>query len=91
MRRVVLATMGCAALVMVCCLMVLSSAKAAEPAGKPSVALFSEGFEDSRLLQRGWYDGDKFAISAKEPFGGRGCIEYHWKAGTTSPDSSSGR
>src|SRR5688572_6523141 len=31
--------------------------------------LFRESFDDPRLLQRGWYDGDKFTISAKEPKG----------------------
>ncbi len=90
MRRMVVATMVCAALATVCCLAVLAAAKGAERAAEPPAALFSEAFEDSRLLQRGWYDGDKFTISDKEPFAGRGCIEYHWKAGTTSPDSSSG-
>jgi hypothetical protein len=90
MRRVVLAALGCAALAMPCCCAVLSSAQAAEPAGQPSAALFREGFDDPNLLQRGWYDGDRFTISAKEPFAGKGCLEYHWKAGATSPDSSSG-
>jgi hypothetical protein len=52
--------------------------------------LFSEGFEDARLLERGWYDGDRFAISAADVRAGKGCIEYHWKARTTNPDSSSG-
>jgi hypothetical protein len=66
------------------------AAKAAEPPGRPGETLFSEGFEDARLLQRGWYDGSKFTISEKEPFAGKGCIEYRWKAGTTTPASSSG-
>ena len=91
MRRVGLMMIVCVALAMPCGLAPLSSAQAPEPAREPSAVLFREAFEDSRLLQRGWYDGDRFTISAKEPFAGKGCIEYHWKAGTTSPDSSSGR
>jgi len=51
---------------MVCGLAVLSAAKAAEPATQPPTALFREGFEDSRLLQRGWYDGGRFTISGQE-------------------------
>ncbi|MEX2138854.1 MAG: prenyltransferase/squalene oxidase repeat-containing protein, partial [Pirellulales bacterium] len=52
--------------------------------------LFREGFDDARLAQRGWYDGDRFAISAEGAHAGKGCIEYHWKADSTRPDSSSG-
>jgi hypothetical protein len=59
-------------------------------AGKPPAELFREGFDDARLLERGWYDGRTFAISAAEPFAGNGCIEYRWKADTTTPASSSG-
>lgn len=51
---------------------------------------FSESFDDADLLDRGWYDGSKFKISTENPYAGKGCIEYHWKAGTTSPDTSSG-
>ena len=62
-----------------------------EPSGRrvPQL-LFSEGFDDAQLLERGWYDGDRFAISAQGARAGKGCIEYHWKAGGTTPDSSSG-
>ena len=52
--------------------------------------MFSEGFDDANLLKRGWYDGDRFAISDTNPYAGKGCIEYHWKAGGTTPASSSG-
>ena len=55
-----------------------------------AAVLFSETFDDPRLLERGWYDGTKFTISDKEPFAGQGCIEYRWNAGTTTPASSSG-
>lgn len=64
-------------------------ASAQAPIDKDPSILFREGFDDGRLLQRGWYDGRRFKIS-DEAYAGSGCIEYHWKADTTSPDSSSG-
>ena len=45
--------------------------------------LFSEDFENDQLSKRGWYDGDRFKIV-------EGALEYHWKEGGTTPDSSSG-
>ena len=66
-----------------------SSATAADPPDKPTGVLFREGFDDPRLPRRGWYDGDKFAISETRPYAGKGCIEYRWKADTTTPDGSS--
>jgi len=51
---------------------------------------FSENYEDSDLHSRDWYDGGKFEITKKNPYAGKGCIEYRWKAKTTSPVSSSG-
>lgn len=94
MRRLALAPMVCATLGLLRCFPVAPyaqpAAKAAEPPGKSGEALFGEGFEDARLLQRGWYDGNKFTISEKEPFAGKGCIKFRWKAGATTPASSSG-
>jgi hypothetical protein len=78
------------------CLTALSLAALAPPAAaappdvEPAGLLFQESFEDDRLLQRGWYDGSRFAISAARPYAGRGCIEYRWNAGGTTPASSSG-
>ena len=46
-------------------------------------ALFSEDFGNDQLLKRGWYDGDRFKIT-------EGALEYRWKAGGTTPESSSG-
>jgi hypothetical protein len=64
------------------------------PARKPSQAkvrvLFEEGFEDARLVERGWYDGDRFRIADTGAFAGKGSIEYHWPDGGTVPDTSSG-
>jgi len=94
MRRFILARTLCATGGLLCCFTVMPfnrpSATAAELAEKPSGVLFRESFDDPRLSQRGWYDGSTFAISEKEPYAGKGCIEYRWTAGTTTPASSSG-
>jgi hypothetical protein len=82
-RTAVCATLG----VIGWCAFGAGGALAAEPA--PSV-LFAEHFDDAQLLRRGWYDGNKFTISDRQPFSGRGCVEYAWKAGGTTPVSSSG-
>jgi hypothetical protein len=94
MMRWFLAVTFCAMVGLYCCLTLLPSAQppatAAAPAPKPPAVLFSESFDDPRLLQRGWYDGDRFAISRTQPYAGAGCIEYGWKAGMTIPATSSG-
>ena len=51
--------------------------------------LFRESFDDARLPERGWYDGQTFAISREGARAGTGCIAYPWKPGTTTPDRSS--
>ncbi len=51
---------------------------------------FSESYEDGDLHSRGWYDGNKFKITEKDTYAGKGCIEYHWQAEGTTPVSSSG-
>lgn len=62
----------------------------AADAAPPAAVLFSEAFDDAELLKRGWYDGDRLQISTNDPFAGSGCIEYRWRARTTTPESSSG-
>ncbi len=66
------------------------SASRSDLVDKPAAVLFSESFDDPRLLDRGWYDGTKFSISETQPFAGKGSIEYTWKTGGTQPSSSSG-
>lgn len=56
---------------------VVRSARAAEP--EIPGLLFSESFDDSNLLQRGWYDGDRFKIVRRGAYAGTGCIEYGWE------------
>ena len=63
---------------------------AAESTDRATGVLFGETFDDARLTERGWYDGRTFAISREGTRAGGGCIEYHWKPGTTTPERSSG-
>jgi predicted amidohydrolase len=65
----------------------ISSVAAGGPTERAAGLLFREEFDDAWLPERGWYDGQTFAISRG---GGRagGCIEYHWKPGTTTPERS---
>lgn len=58
-------------------------------ADEPAI-LISEAFDDADLLQRGWYDGQRFRISAEHTFSGTGCLEYAWAERSTTPASSSG-
>ncbi len=66
-----------------------SAQPAAEPVETTPGVLFREGFDDTQLRKREWYDGDRFAITDTQPYAGKGCIEYRWKADTTTPASSS--
>jgi hypothetical protein len=56
-------------------------ASAAPPPPKPALdteVLFSETFDDDKLLARGWYDGNRFSIVPRDPAEGKACLEYHW-------------
>ena len=53
----------------------------AEPTDQAGGILFRESFDDARLLDRGWYDGQTFAITPEGAFAGKGCIAYRWKRG----------
>jgi len=65
-----------------------ASARAEEPDEAP--IFFREAFDDDGLLERGFYDGERFAISADRAFEGAGSLEYRWRAGATNPHNSSG-
>jgi len=67
-----------------------AGALATERDGDSKAILFSESFDDSQLLKRGFYDGRNFVIDDKRPFKGKGCIEFHWKERGTTPAYSSG-
>jgi hypothetical protein len=77
----------CAAL---CGAAAFGAALAADPPAAPPTVLVSESFDDARLLERGWYDGDNFVIRAAEPWAGQGAIEFTWKEGGTKPAASTG-
>ncbi|MCA9123812.1 MAG: hypothetical protein KDB11_26725 [Planctomycetales bacterium] len=62
MRPCVVVIAGC--LILWSC---LGHAGAAEPLEETPVVLFRESFDDSQLLKRGWYDGNRFTISTKQP------------------------
>src|SRR3954451_20386234 len=83
-RTTTAAVLGMAALLWATATEVLAVDSVDEVAG----VLFREGFDDAQLLERGWYDGRNIAISRRGPHAGGGCIEYHWKPGTTTPDGS---
>lgn len=68
----------------------LAGESASPPPASPPALLFSESFDDARLLERKWYDGDTFVLSDREPWAGAASIEYAWKEGATKPCSSSG-
>ena len=50
---------------------------------------FAEGFEDTRLMSRGWYDGDRFVLS-DDAVAGKHAIQYHFAKGKLTPSDSSG-
>jgi hypothetical protein len=78
---ILLATMSCRVL--------LPSAGADD---QPAGVLFSEAFDNARIFDRGWYDGDatKFHIAREGTHSGAGCVAFHWKADKT-PDFSGSR
>jgi hypothetical protein len=51
--------------------------------------LFGEGFEDTKLASRGWYDGDRFTLGDDAAVG-KHAIRYHCPGGKPSPSDSSG-
>lgn len=65
-------------------------AMAQAPATESAGLLFVEGFDDAKLLDRGWYDSSKFDIATTEMLSGKGCIAYHWKDGSSNPENSTG-
>lgn len=65
--------------------------KPVEPESRiSSDILFYESFDDAKLLDRGWYDGKRFSIVKEKGCAGKGCIEYGWKEGASTPHTSSG-
>lgn len=47
--------------------------------------LLQEGFNDSNITSRGWYDGATVTISNAESIAGGGSMEWTWTTGNTGP------
>lgn len=87
-----LSTSGRAAICVVCIAIVCLHAEqtvAQQTNDEKPALLFSESFDDSQLLKRGWYDGNRFSIAAGGR-AGKGCLFYHWREKSSTPESSSG-
>ena len=52
--------------------------------------LFSETFDDAQLLNREWYDGDKFVIDKRDTKAGAGSLSFHFPAKATTPSDTHG-
>jgi hypothetical protein len=52
-----------------------------------STTLFSDGFEDTNLSSRGWFDATNIAITADARPGSSGthALQYHWSIGDVAP------
>lgn len=57
------------------------------PPTTPPTTLVSEGFEDSNLKNRGWFDATNVAIKtdARPGSAGTHALEWHWTAGAEAP------
>ncbi len=68
----------------------LQARASAEDKYKPAGQLFREGFDDSQLLKREWYDGEKFAIDNQNAKDGGGSLSFHFPAKATTADNTRG-
>jgi hypothetical protein len=50
---------------------------------------FAESFEDTKLMSRGWYDGDRFTLS-DDAVAGKYALQYGFAKGKLPPSDSSG-
>jgi len=91
MRQIKCCTAGDIRLLRVVSLILLAQPfAAADEKDKSAGLLFRESFDDSQLLKREWYDGEKFAIDKKDAKAGGGSISFHFPAKGTTPDDSRG-
>ncbi len=53
----------------------------------PAGTLFSEGFEDTNIASRGWFDATNIAITtdARPGSSGTHALQYHWSIGDVAP------
>ena len=76
-------------LVLTFALSALTITKAAQTSSTDRTLFFAEGFEDTKLASRGWYDGDRFTLS-DDATAGRHSISYQFAKGRLTPTDSSG-
>jgi hypothetical protein len=52
-----------------------------------STTLFSEGFEDTNIASRGWFDATNIAVAtdARPGSSGTHVLQYHWSVGDVAP------
>jgi len=67
----------------------LSLTGAGQTSSTDRALFFAEGFEDTKLTSRGWYDGDRFVLS-DDAVVGKHAIQYHFLKGKPTPSDSSG-
>ncbi len=70
-------------------LAVLSAQAVGRARDQPGRSAIAEGFEDARLTDRGWYDGNRFTLSG-DAVAGDHAIQYHFDKGDETPSDSSG-
>lgn len=71
-------------------LLAIGASSALNAEDKSAGLRFSESFDDARLTERGWYDGDRITIAPERARAGAGCGAFRWKA-DKSPDFSAWR
>jgi hypothetical protein len=67
----------------------LSLTWAGQTSSSDRALFFAEGFEDTMLTSRGWYDGDHF-VRSDDAVAGRHSISYHFAKGKLTPSDSAG-
>jgi hypothetical protein len=67
----------------------LALARQTSPSPTDRTLFFTEGFEDTRLASRGWYDGDRFVLSDDAAVG-KHAIQYGFVKGKVTPSDSVG-
>lgn len=70
------------------CTVMLATLVGQAPPTNPG-PFFTEGFEDTKLTERGWYDGNRFVLS-DDAVGGKHGLHYQFPKGRLTPSDSSG-
>jgi hypothetical protein len=76
-------------LVLTCALSSLSLTWAGQTSPSDAALFFAEGFEDTRLTSRAWYDGDHFVLS-DNAVAGKHAMQHHFPKGKLTRSDSAG-